>query len=106
MDARLDDLTERLAAVVPAAAKLRREEIEDLVKAIEALHLVRPNPDQLWTLRRIALYTGLDDVILGRLLKAPDAPQPIVGDRAKAWRARDVFAWIDRQSRPSLRVVK
>lgn len=106
MDARLDHLTERLAAVVPAAGKLQREELEDIIKAIEALHLARPNPDELWTPRRIALYTGLDEVLVNRLLKSADAPQPIVGERVKVWRARDVFAWIDRQNRPSLRVVK
>jgi hypothetical protein len=107
MDARLDDVIERMAAVVPAARKLYRHELEDLIKAIEAFHLVRPNPDQLWTLRRIGLYLGVDDVILQRLLRAPDAPQPFVGERGtKAWRARDIYAWLDRKSRSALRVVK
>ena len=107
MDARLDTLIERLSALVPAVSRLSRPELEDLVRAIEALHLVRPNGDQLWPINRVALYLGLDPVLAARLLRAPDAPRPFEGEKsAKAWRASELFDWLDRKGRSHLRVVK
>jgi hypothetical protein len=101
-----DALLERLAAVTPAANRVSRGDLYDLVRAIEVLAIERPNPDQLWTLRRVATHLGLDQVQTERLLTAPGGPQPLTGDRVQVWRAKDIYRWLDRGGRATLTEVK
>ncbi len=100
-----DALLERLAAVTPAANRVSRGDLYDIVRAVEVLAVERPNPDQLWTLRRIATYLGLDQVQTERLLAAPGGPQPMTGEQIKAWRARDIYRWLDQHGSANLKAV-
>lgn len=106
MQTHYDDLLERLAAVTPAANRVSRGDLYDIVRAVEVLAVERPNPDQLWTLRRVATCLGLDQVQTERLLKAPGGPQPMTGDRINVWRAKDIYRWLDAHSRSGIKVVK
>lgn len=105
METHYDSLLERLAAVTPAANRVSRGDLFDIVRAVEVLAVERPNPDQLWTLRRIATYLGLDQVQTERLLAAPGGPQPMTGEQIKAWRAKDIYRWLDGHGRANLKAV-
>lgn len=105
MNITYDLLLERLAAVSPAASRISRGDLFDLVRAIEVLAIERPNPDQLWTLNRVATYLGLDAVLAQRLLAAPGAPQPLTGHQAEVWRAKDIYRWLDQHGKANLKAV-
>lgn len=98
MDANYERLMERVAAVCPAASRISRGDLYDLIRAVEVLAVQRPCPDQVWTIHRIAAYLGIDAVTVERLFKKSGGPEPIEGDRGvKVWRAKDVYEWIDRR---------
>jgi len=105
MQTHYDWLLERLAAVTPAANRVAGNDLYDIVRAVEVLAVERPNPDQLWSLRRVASYLGLDQLQTERLLAAPGAPQPMTGEKTKVWLARDIYRWLDRHGRPNLKAV-
>lgn len=105
MAAHYDTLIQRLAAVLPVASRISRADLFDLIRAIEVLAIERPNPDQLWTIHRVASHLGLDAVIAERLLEAPGAPQPMTGANAEVWRAKDIYRWLDGHGRANLKAV-
>lgn len=105
VDTHHDWLLERLAVATPAANRVSRCDLYDIVRAVEVLSIERPHPDQLWTLRRLATYLGLDQLAVERLLAAPGAPQPLTGERTKVWRARDIYRWLDQHGRTNLQAV-
>jgi len=102
MDMMYDALLERLAALLPAANRLTRHDLIELIRAVEVLAIERPSPDQLWTLARVAMYLGIDQKQAGRLLRGPGAPSPL-GE--SLWRAGDIYRWLDTRQRVNLRVV-
>ena len=105
MAAHYDQLIQRLAAVLPVTNRISRADLFDLIRAIEVLAIERPNPDQLWTIYRVASHLGLDPVIAERLLAAPGAPQPMTGDDAEVRRAKDIYRWLDGHGRANLKAV-
>ncbi|NCC40381.1 hypothetical protein EOM89_11590 [Candidatus Falkowbacteria bacterium] len=106
MNDHYDKLLERLAATVPAAGRLSRGDLYDLVRAVEVLAIERPNPDGLWTLHRAATYLGLDPTAAERLLRTADAPRPMTApDDPPIWRARDIYRWLDQHRPHALRAV-
>lgn len=104
MDTHHDWLLERLAVVTPAASRVSRGDLLDIVRAVEVLAIERPSPDGLWTLRRAATYFGLDQLQTERLLEAPGGPPPLVGDRTQVWRAKDIYRWLDNHGRQNIKV--
>lgn len=107
MNTRLDETIQRLALAVPVANRIRRDDLEDLIRALEVIHYERPHPDHLWSPYRVALYLGLDVEKTRRMLKGPGGPAPIIGEAGlRLYRARDIFAWLDGKTNPRENVVE
>ena len=106
MNQNYDALLKRLAAVTPAASRVTRGDLFDLVRAIEVLAVERPNPDQLWSVHRVGSYLGIDALTAERLLAAPGAPQPMTGHLIELWRAKDIYLWLDGHGARNVKAVK
>jgi hypothetical protein len=87
----------RLVALMPEAAEISYDNLVELVRLAEALMLVRPHEDAIWTSQRAARYLDITLKHYDELMQQPGAPRPLVERYGLTlWRAGDLFAFLDR----------
>ena len=91
---------QRLLVLVPELESLPDARLLEMIELAEALLLVRPHVDSLWTRGRLARYLNVPPKQLDALLAQVGAPAPVVHTRGvELYRAGDVFDFLDDHTR-------